>query len=111
MTRTKFQSTPIRLGHLPGFTLVELLVVIAIVALLIALLVPALSRAKEIARRSGCLGNVRQVGAGSIAMSIDNKGWINGINAPWSAPPDAVYQWGDPRIPSLSDYWPVRMNE
>jgi len=44
-----------------GFTLIELLVVISIVGLLIGLSVPALSRARENARRAKCLGNVRQL--------------------------------------------------
>jgi prepilin-type N-terminal cleavage/methylation domain-containing protein len=49
-----------------GFTLVEILVVIAIIGILIGLLLPAIQRAREAARRSQCLNNVRQQGLGML---------------------------------------------
>ncbi|MEM6394070.1 MAG: prepilin-type N-terminal cleavage/methylation domain-containing protein [Planctomycetota bacterium] len=57
-----------------AFTLIELLVVVSIIALLIAILLPVLTSAREAARRSVCLSNVRQLAVGAYSYAIDNKG-------------------------------------
>jgi prepilin-type N-terminal cleavage/methylation domain-containing protein/prepilin-type processing-associated H-X9-DG protein len=67
-----------------GFTLIELLVVIAIIAILAAILFPVFAKAREKARQTSCLSNVKQIMLGVLQYAQDNDETL---------PPGAIPKW------------------
>src|SRR3954454_3644266 len=82
-------SSPREAPASSAFTLIELLVVIAIIAILAAMLLPALSRAKEKAKRTSCMNNCKQMGTGQQMFAEDSYNG-NDIFAPPFAPKGAM---------------------
>jgi prepilin-type N-terminal cleavage/methylation domain-containing protein len=92
-----------RKGKLP-FTLIELLVVIAIIAILAAMLLPALGKARDVARGMKCLGNLKQQALG-WSMYVQDA---NDVTPASAANGSAIYWWQDTVASKIYPNYPMQ---
>ena len=88
-----------------GFTLIELLVVIAIIAVLIALLLPAVQQAREAARRSQCINNLKQLGLAlhsyHDSLNAFPPGWLGVQGGVSNMDGPSGFAWGSHLLPYM----------
>src|SRR3954469_4797518 len=94
-----------RMGR-SGFTLIELLVVIAIIAILAAILFPVFAQAREKARMSACISNMRQIGSAFMmyAQDYDETFPYNRFHSSVGAgPEEEINSWRNAIAPYLKN--------
>ena len=96
-----------------AFTLIELLVVVAIIALPISILLPALGRAREQARVTKCIANLRSIGQAMHMYFNENNNWFPFEKVDWpqgygsGLPASAFYYGGHPgrKVDMTGNWW------
>lgn len=91
-------------GRRSGFTLIELLVVIAIIAILAAILFPVFAQAREAARKTACISNLKQMGTGLMLYCDDYDQAIVPWLMPTGLPRDSARRDRDTWVHLLQPY-------
>jgi len=119
-----FHTRRFRSSERAAFSLVELLVVIAIIAILAAILFPVFARARENARKTSCLSNLKQLGLGfmqytqdfdeafslssypatNVSWTVSTAPYIKSIQI-FKCPSDTAARWSAPVAPPTSNYY------
>lgn len=96
-----------------AFTLIELLVVIAIIAILAAILFPVLSQARESAKKTTDLSNMKQLGLVSImyATDYDDRIVINGASDPWNSGSQTPFNTPTPPAGRQWNGWGLKLSQ
>lgn len=87
-----------------AFTLIELLVVIAIIAILAAILFPVFAQAREKARQTACMSNLRQVGLAVLQYAQDNDESFVHTELGGDVDDAHEYFWGDMLLPYTKNW-------
>lgn len=98
-----------RSSKLRGISLLELLVALAVIAVVTAVSVPAISSAREAARKNNCTAHLRQLGLGISAFETQQRCFPSGLRHKYELLPflgeSALYHSVDPSILDANELW------